>query len=189
MRNLLTRALPVFVIFVFCCEGPSGPIGLTGPQGPPGQTGEDGALGPPGEDGLPGPPGEDGTFDNQIVILFPDFFLGTSDTAWTMPTEIHTIPHFNIDNYPNVDSVSFGIGLRVNFSNTIGQWQLFNLTDSVPILGSMLVSNSTIWVRMETGNIFGSLPNKDVTLSIRGRTTVPGVTADAWTAYLILHRE
>ena len=167
MRNAISRALLVIVVFSFGCEGPAGPIGLTGPSGTP---------------------GEDTTLDNQIFIPFPNFSLKTSNTAWTLSNVIHTIPHFNIDNYVGVDSVIFGIGARVDFAADTGYFELFNLTDSVPISGGLLSSNSTQWIRIETGNIYGSLPHKEVTLSIRSRINFLGHNADAWTAYLILQR-
>jgi hypothetical protein len=136
----------------------------------------------------------DSPLDKQIMLYLPEPD-GNLDTTWTAGN--FNIYHFNKANYTGVDSVIFManpnvVGDTTNYS----QVRLFDLTDSVPIGGSTLSSNTTSQkVFLQTGNIYNALPNKEITLTIeiRGTKSERGAggtsIAEVYNCYMFLYRK
>ena len=153
----------------------------TGPEGPAGPSGKD------GEDG------KDGTMEKQIRIPF-----------WTGGTCIMldgnnkeyinisiSIIKFNINNYIDVDSVIFVADINAFVYDNYFPADLFNLTDSIAIMNSSIKTKSSSREIVETGNIFNSLPKKEIDIGIRLRTlNIENKNwVVIWRAWLILYRK
>ncbi len=109
--------------------------------------------------------------DKQVRLeLSAVFDVGTSDTAWTIPYyETYQLVKFNKHNYiyDRVKSIIFTPSMHTSDQNVSCIVELYNVTDSVPIAGSQVVSNDLSWHFYESQNIKDALPDKEITLSIR----------------------
>lgn len=136
----------------------------------------------------------DSPLDKQIMLYLPEP-IGSLDTTWG--PGIFNIYHFNKANYAGADSVIFMANPNVFGDPTnYSQVCLYDLTDSVPIAGSTLSSNTSSQnVFLQTGNIYNALPNKEITLTIALRGTKSEVNAGGTSAaqvstcYLFLFRK
>lgn len=73
---------------IFCCVGPTGPIGSTGRLGPTGATGNAGPIGPTGNTGSTGPVGPTGGILSpvgQSVSIESSFILDISNISFNLP--------------------------------------------------------------------------------------------------------
>lgn len=134
----------------------------------------------------------DSNLDKQIQL----YFFAGQGVQTTTPTIVAGRTYkFNKHNYVGVDSIVF-----MTNPNTAGDTSnysivsLYDITDSVPIAGSTLsnnVHNPNIFV--QTGNIYKSLPDKEITLgvTIRSKNDVTGSNqvAQVSDAYLFLFRK
>lgn len=156
------------------CKGPEGPAGPEGPQGPAGS------------------PGTSGTSDKQIRFIF-NVGEGTSDTTWQMCPPYEYITPFNISNYDSLDSVILGAYMGTANPGAECIADLFDVTDSVEIAESPLVSTVSGsefgWPWVYSGNLLNSFPGKDITLAVRVRTNQQGDLAQVNGAVLLLYRK
>ena len=144
-------------------------------------TGCEGPVGPQGPNGL------NGSNDNQIRLQIPAA-IGTSSTSGGMHGESNALIKFNAHYYYGVDSVIFVGCLKSGNPNTNCMLDLFNLTDSVFITGSLIQSNNTDYKWVSSGNIFNELPDKEINLVVRIRSQTAGILVQASTAYIFLYR-
>lgn len=112
--------------------------------------------------------------DKQVRLeLSAVFDVGTSDTTWYMPNyETYQLVKFNKNNYiyDRVKSIIFTPSMHTSDPNVSCIVDLYNVTDSVPIAGSQVVSNDQSWHFYESKDIKDALPDKEITLSIRVRS-------------------
>jgi len=112
--------------------------------------------------------------DKQVRLeLSAVFDVGTSDTIWYMPYyETYQLVKFNKHNYiyERVKSIIFSPSMHTSDPNVSCIVDLYNVTDSVPIAGSQIVSNDPSWHFYESQDIKDALPDKEITLSIRVRS-------------------
>ncbi|OQP65882.1 hypothetical protein A3860_14920 [Niastella vici] len=116
--------------------------------------------------------------DKQVRLeLSAVFDVGTSDTTWYMPYyETYQLVKFNKHNYiyDRVKSIIFSPSMHTSDQNVSCIVDLYNVTDSVPIAGSQVVSNDISWHFYESQDIKDALPDKEITLSIRVRSQKMG---------------
>lgn len=163
IRIISLNILLITLLFCLSCEGPTGPKGV------------------------------DGDYDKQIrLIIFDSGMdrLGTSDTSGTM---IGELIKFNKNYFTGVDSITFVARVYnepTNTTNNTATVQLYNSTDNVPIENTLLSTNSTSPVNLETGNVYNDLPEKEITLQILLKSKVMGQIAIlTGKSYLFLYRE
>ncbi|KAB2877436.1 hypothetical protein F9K33_16400 [bacterium] len=136
--------------------------------------------GPAGDDG---DPGQDGTVSKQERFVLVNGGLNTTDSVI-----IGDLIKFDIRNYTGVDSVifvAFGLSGNVASSCII---ELYNLTDSSTVQNSTLSTTSNSYVLLQSGNLFGHLPEKEITLGIKLKPSIPGQFAGVGKNFLFLYR-
>lgn len=168
-------------------DGPAGPPGEQGEQGEQGEPGPPGESGEQGDQGPPGAPGDDAQLDAQIVFSYADNAMGTSNEGGRVVGDL--VIRFNLNYYVGIDRVLFVARMRSNHADARCIVDLYNSTDGALISGSALSTRSTSWVWVESPNLVGSFPDKEVTLTIRLRTSQQGVTAWFDDAFLFLYRD
>lgn len=132
--------------------------------------------------------------DKQVRLEFSslgDFY--THDTVWTMPFFItHQLIKFNKHdyNYNRVKSIIFSPSMRTEDENVSCYIDLYNVTDSVPIAGTLLVTNDKTYRFVESMDIKDFLPNKEITLSLRIRSQRRGTFVSTGIKnYIFINRE
>lgn len=117
-----------------------------------------------------------GTSVNQTRIMF-GWGAGTSSDQWTVfdNGNGHSLYKFNIDNYPNVTSVTFGTLLKSTDVETNCVVELYDLTNDVVIANSTIESNSSTGEFKTSANILNDLPSGTVDLTYRLRSSTDGV--------------
>ena len=109
----------------------------------------------------------------QIGLGLPTF--NTADTLY-IPTQYYSLQKFNIDYFPNADSVFFrGNIVLGNTDNVV--FQLYDITDSIPIEGSNITftkQNANTQAYYQSGNIVNSLPHKEISLGISMHNSTSG---------------
>jgi hypothetical protein len=167
MKSYIKSVSLILILFILACEGP------VGPEGPPGNNGEN---------------------DKQIRLEFGSFSHSTSDTSWiiTYPKIIN----FNKDYFVGVDSIIFVVNMGSSNLNTNCIAELINLTDSISIQGSTVLTNDTTkfpgfgiggkWCY--SANIINQLPNKEITLGVQFRSDSYGNFVNINEGMLLLYR-
>lgn len=130
--------------------------------------------------------------DKQIVI--PIAYSGsTSSTAGI--TGIGVIK-FNKNNYPGVDSITLVGNPTIWNNGNASIVELYNMTDNTPINNSMITSTKMTsnpyidpLLFIQSGNVYNSLPNHEITIGLSFRTTVAGMTAVSGQCFLYLYRK
>lgn len=141
------------------------------------------------KEGPSGPPGTDGSSDKQIRVLFPSASLGSSDTAGFISPIYTYIVKFNKNYYVDVDSIKFAAFVRSSNSNTTCRLEVFNLTDSNVVSGSLITTNNTSYVLEESQNALSSFPNKEITLALKIRSSTQGTFVECQQAGIYLYRK
>lgn len=152
------------------------------------------------KEGPAGPSGKDGAQDKQIIFHFD--FPYASQNLEGFPYLV--LAKFDKRNFVGVDSIILVANPTVEDKGSPGTFCLmdvYNLTDDVPIANSLISSNrpqdslnnSTKFyganTYLQSGNFYSSLPNKEINLGIRIRTSTKGVTAHgASKCFIILYR-
>ena len=80
------------------------------------------------------------------------------------------LKNFNISDYENVESVFFEVVISTHESIDYCVIDLYNVTDSIGVLGSELKSNSTEPDTIVSGDIYSSIPKKELHLTTRFRS-------------------
>jgi hypothetical protein len=133
--------------------------------------------------------GQDGSIDYQIRLEFGGD-LSNSTTEWRISEyETWYLTKFNKNYYANVDSIIFSCSMNTSNDSTKCIAELYNITDSVSIQNTLLESNVTQYVFVDSENIFDSLPDKEITLAIRIKSEHNGVRVNTGKrSYLFLYR-
>ena len=135
--------------------------------------------------------GIDGNTDRQVRLRFDFGADGYSwrDTTWFTTRPSSYLIHFDKRNYGNVDSIVLSVALQAHDSATSSIVELYNITDDIPIVGSQLSVKGaeTVWV--ESPNLYPFLPDKDITLALRMKSSVTNNRASLNRAVLLLYRE
>ncbi len=147
-----------------------------------------------GPQGMVGPDGNDGISDKQIRLPFIITGWGTADTSWSICYPGGYITNFKISNYVDIDSVIFCANMGSSDSSADCILELFDVTDSVVVGGSSLITNATGqyspgWPWLYSGNLINSFPDKEISLAFRIRTNKQGSTVEVNTAVVLLYRK
>jgi len=169
MLRIYRFAIISFLLFFFSCTK-DGPIGPQGPQGP---------------QGIQGTQGSNGSSDKQIRFQITNTLGGITDTSGFV---YGTLFKFNRANYPGVDSALFLAQLRTDSISSPCIVSLYNLTDSTIIPNSTLISSSTSFEWVQSGNILSALPQKEIDLAVLIRASHQGTMAQIGANYLFLMR-
>ena len=116
--------------------------------------------------------GQDGEMDKQIRFDFGSggWGYGTNTTNWTIV--FPRIPYFNLNNYPNVDSIMFTAELKSESLFEECKVQLFDITNNQVIENTEFTMNSANYVLVETTvNLFDFIPKEEITLGIRVKSS------------------
>jgi hypothetical protein len=128
-----------------------------------------------------------GEQDKQIVLP-----LGGSVSASLTPSlGLDPIIKFKKSNFVGVDSIVFIAVPFVSDPSFQSVVDLFNVSDQVGITGSEIASNQLLNVNgfLQTGNLYDQIPDKEITLVTRTRSTREGAYAGCYYAYLVLYRK
>ena len=128
-----------------------------------------------------------GEQDKQIVLP-----LGGSVSASLTPSlGQDPIIKFKKSNFVGVDSIVFIAVPFVSDPSFQSVVDLFNVSDQVGITGSEIASNQLLNVNgfLQTGNLYDQIPDKEITLVTRTRSTREGAYAGCYYAYLVLYRK
>ncbi|GAO43843.1 hypothetical protein [Flavihumibacter petaseus] len=108
----------------------------------------------------------------QVRIQLPG--LGWQSTEYWIP-ESFRIERFNIDYYSGVDSVAFSFSNILEPLPGAGTVELFNLTDNVPVEGSLInIPANSGPTYFQSANLVRSFPHKDISLGFRLRAAKDG---------------
>jgi hypothetical protein len=131
-------------------------------------------------------------------VIRLQFFGGGVSYFWSQEEFFYLPPptylvKFNKQHYVGVDSIIFVVALQAGSLAGRAFAEVYNHTDGVLVANSTVQTTSTTAVWVESGNIFGSLPEREVTLGIRMRPEVGGFmsvehAAILGSAYLLLYR-
>jgi hypothetical protein len=106
-------------------------------------------------------------FDGSVSTSSSEWFLSGSRRAFLL--------NFDKTKFPHADSIIFVPVIRTSFYTNTCYAELYNVTDSISISGSMVESTYPGWYEIRSGNIFQGLPDKPVTLAVRIRSETDGV--------------
>jgi hypothetical protein len=110
--------------------------------------------------------------DKQIVLSFGGSYFGslitTGDTLWRyLDVPDYKLVNFDKRNYSGIKSVVFAGPISSEDSSNYCIVELFNLTDSLPIMGSTIMTNIESYEYTFSENILTSLPDKNINIGIR----------------------
>ncbi len=128
-----------------------------------------------------------GEQDKQIVL-----HLGGSTSASLTPNlGQDPIIKFKKSNFLGMDSIVFITVPFVSDPSFQSVVDLYDVTDQVSITGSEIISNQLLNVNgfLQTGNLYDQIPDKEITLVTRTRSTKEGAYAGCYYAYLVLYRK
>ena len=127
--------------------------------------------------------------DKQIRLNFPYMSVFTNSTSGVILSPGFSLIDFNKSNYENVDSIVFSASISTDDTTAHCIAELFDLTDNIVIFNSLIETNkhNTVWV--ESKNIFASLPDKNIDLSIKLRTDKQGSGASIFDALILIYRK
>lgn len=135
-----------------------------------------------------GPDGiNSGEQDKQIVLPLG----GSRSVSQTPGVGLDPIIKFRKSNFGGVDSIVFIAVPYVSDPSFEAVVDLYNVTDEGAISGSEIISNQVLNVNgfVQTGNLFNQIPDKEITLVTRTRSTREGAYAGCYYAYLVLYRK
>lgn len=91
------------------------------------------------------------------------------DTIWSNPYEKYwkNLIGFDKLNYSKLTSIVISVPMYSAVSDKKCYVDLFNLTDSVSIEGSLIETNSAKMIIVNSQNLLNSLPNKPIDLALR----------------------
>ncbi len=123
-------------------------------------------------DGIQSPNLSQGKTD---VIIF-DGILSTNSPDWQLSSSLQR-SFFDKSKYENIDSIIFQAGLRTPYADVKCQAQLYIIDDGKEVYGSELTTIVNYQLnQLNTGNLKYSLPENNVLLGVRLRTSRSGVT-------------
>lgn len=119
----------------------------------------------------------DSNTDRQVLLVFTGGSWGNARTTPLItPMRLYK---FNKNNYKGVDSIVLMANPYMFVSDPYGDHTdscvvaLYDVTDSVEIAGSTLISNYESYISpfILTGNIYKALPSKEITLALTLKST------------------
>lgn len=133
--------------------------------------------------------GENGGQDHTLLIQFPTGGASSNSTEGNI-YETLSIKNFNITDYQNIDSIVFSAYLASDSINNNCLVELYDITNDVSILNTLITSNSQEkeWVTTNM-NFLDDLPNETIDLGIRIWTETEGTMAECSIPVLVLFRE
>jgi len=106
-------------------------------------------------------------YDKQIRIEFPDVYRSVEKSGWQYSSSLYNITNFNINYYPEVDSIFFIAYLGTYSGGDTCHVMLYNVTDSLDIQDSYLVSTKDGLEQKKSKNLINSFPNKEIELGYK----------------------
>lgn len=130
--------------------------------------------------------------DKEIRLIFPSDYDTSNEPEYQIPAEYTHLLGFDINNYPEVDSLFFHCAIASSDLSDTVSVRLFNLTDSTAIEQSELTA-STIpqgYEWLSSINLIDFLPAKkvDLAIQIKSQSSMGGY-GSVWGAYLKLKRK
>jgi hypothetical protein len=127
-------------------------------------------------------------YDKQIRFKITSG-SNTSSSAYSIDNG--EIIKFRKTDFIGVDSIIFVANPYTGGAGNYAEVELYNITDNVVVANSLLNQNTTSAnaLLLQTGNLFNSLPDKEIRLGLRYRSTVNGQFAGTGTLnWLFLYR-
>lgn len=123
------------------------------------------------------------------VIIYPLYYAAS--TPSTVGVWGGEFVGFNKHNYPGVDSIILLCNPYV-FREGVGNTaivELYNITANTPIANSSIITGrGYTYSFLISANVFSSLPDQDIWLGIRVRSSIEGETAASGKCYLYMYR-
>lgn len=131
--------------------------------------------------------GQNSMSDKQIFLSINFSANSTS----TVPIIGGQLLKFSKKNYPGVDSIILVANPYVDDVTNTSNVELYNITDNLPINNSKITTSNLFSATtfLQTGNVFGQLPDKEITLGIRFSSGTDGKFASSGSSFLILYRK
>ena len=150
------------------------------------EQGPTGPQGPQGEQGLPG----EGVYDKQTRLQF-EFTsgIGCSQSAGYVWEDEYMVTKFDVDNYTGVNRIIFSASICSSEANNDCIVELYNVTDDVSIAQSVVQTNSTTPIWVDSDNIINEFPAGEIDLGIKIRSQTDGVHVSCWRAVIFLYRD
>ena len=124
---------------------------------------------------------------------------GNYDNPSTTPVIGGLLLKFRKTDYIGVDSIIFVTNPSVNDTTNYSTESLFDRTDSLMIAGSTVSSNKLFTsfqnnnyppgIYLQSGNLYNSLPDKEIDLGFLLQSKTNGKSALSGNAYLFLYRK
>ena len=134
--------------------------------------------------------GQSSPADKQILFNF-GYAANTTSTSTVVGGELIK---FSKRNYPNVDSIILVANPYVADATNTAIMELFNITDKIAISNSTITTNyaapsTSFGPFVQTGNLYNSLPDKEISLGISLKSGTAGKFAATGHCFLILYRK
>lgn len=114
--------------------------------------------------------------------------IGSSSTTGDLAPAWQYLRKFRKSDYNSMQSAILSAHIYSNNSSFDCIVDLFNLTDNVPITGSEVTTSSTSRVWIDSENFMNNIPDKEIDLAVRIRTSSSGGFSNCVQAYLILSK-
>jgi hypothetical protein len=104
---------------------------------------------------------------SYIHFSAPNDGLGIAETSWVYDNTIFYPFVFCKSDYPNAKYISFEADIESESKTNTSYAELYNIKDSSEIHGSLLICNDTFLGIYDSRNIFDSLPNTQIEIAVR----------------------
>ncbi len=127
--------------------------------------------------------------EQDKLIVLP--LGGSASISQTPGLGLDPIIKFKKSNFLGVDSIVFIAVPYVSDPSFQSVVDLYNVTDTVSIAGSEIASNQIFNINgfLQSGNLYNQIPDKEITLVTRTRSTREGAYAGCYYAYIVLFRK
>ncbi len=135
--------------------------------------------------------GDDGGYDKVTLINFPaNGYANGNNTTQFEIIEMQIIRDFNISNYLNTDSITFGVYLRSENPDSECIIELYDLSNNNPINNTTLTSSSTSWEWKSTRiNFLHDLPKTTFDLGIRIKSEEEENAVSSYLPAIVIYRQ
>lgn len=115
--------------------------------------------------------------------------VGTAGQTWITYGDLNHYK-FNIDYYTRVDSVFLSVWAHVPKEGNKGTIELYNITDSVPIPGSLIeVTTNSAATLYQSSDIKNNFPHKEITLGLRLKSEMNGEPVEFSRSTLFIYKK
>jgi len=135
-----------------------------------------------------GPQGPPGASDKQTRVYFLPQYVSTLDSAGYLGFGSPKVPKFDKSYFVNVDSIILVCDVQTGGNNARCLVDLYNGTDSVFIATGLIDKECVNACSAESGNLYSILPNKEVDLYVRIRTSVHNTNVGIINPQLVMYR-